>query len=278
MRTIGVTARAAFRRCKLAWKWQYVDRLELIDKSNLASTVGIAVHEALAKYMTDKLGAPNDDIYTPEYFDALAEEMGKKYDSLLTMDKLIEAKTLITNYGMYRQDRRWVVRAVEKQLQAAIPKTRVRLTGRIDGLVIYDGQWWIVDHKTVRSYATPFKLDTDDQVTAYVWLARQAKINVQGVIYNEIGKRKYPPLVNVSYVTRTSRQLEYFEECLIEEARDMTSKNTRVYPSFGEHCGWCQMRSLCLCRADKGNVDLLKEHYYQVKEKNDGFATPVEED
>lgn len=261
MSTVGVTERAAFRRCRLAWAWMYKDRLQLADVSSRATTVGLFVHEALAKYYT----AIKDGTCTPTTPQEILAEVTERYRDALSHDRLVEAVELYERYMMHKLDFDWRIHTVEHEVAVKVPKTKTTLVGRIDLLISRNGAYWVVDHKTRRAYSTGFKLETDDQVTAYIWMLRKSGINVAGVLYNELGKRKTPPYVQVAEATRTERQLQTFEEDLVQEVRDMTSNKTRIYPSFGEHCGWCDMRSLCVCRTDKGNEDLIRQVYYQTK-------------
>lgn len=252
--SVGVTERRTFRRCRLAWRYAYKDRLALADAGDRATALGWVLHQALAVWYENDRTADLNTLFL-----AAAAQEG------LSSERINEGRDLVRNYIRYRLDTDWDVRHVGLYLRAHVPGTRADMIGEVDMVVARSGRLWLVDHKTARSYATPSKLETDDQMTAYIWLAQRCGYNVRGALYNEIGKRKTPPFVQVAELVRSNAQLLSFQKNLTLEVRDMTSKNTRVYPSFDQHCAWCEYRSLCITENDSGDTKRVIETFYKPR-------------
>jgi hypothetical protein len=62
--------------------------------------------------------------------------------------------------------------------------------GTIDRIVVDKyGRWWLLDYKTAKGGADTNKLDTDDQISAYMWAAEQwFQHPIQGFIYLQLTK------------------------------------------------------------------------------------------
>lgn len=72
----------------------------------------------------------------------------------------------------------------------------VTYDGRLDGILEdEDGYFWILEHKTARSFSDwDVKIPMDEQISSYIWAAEYLfGINIKGVIYN--GLRKTSPRV-----------------------------------------------------------------------------------
>jgi len=66
-------------------------------------------------------------------------------------------------------------------------------------------------------------------------------------------------------VTRSRRQLQAFGEIIAPQLREMTSKNTAIYPHKINDCAWdCPYLDLCRCTDDKGDVNYTRNALYQV--------------
>lgn len=70
-------------------------------------------------------------------------------------------------------------------------------------------------------------------------------------------------------VARNRRELQFFQDDLTYEARDMTSKNTRYYPTPGMSCGWCQFRSLCKGEREGADVEYTVQHLYRIRDDDE---------
>src|SRR5690606_9206017 len=75
-----------------------------------------------------------------------------------------------------------------------------------------NGNWWIMDYKTAKSADTN-KLDTDDQISAYLWAAEQwFQHPFKGFIYVQLTKETPKPprrLINGNLSTDKSQKTTY---------------------------------------------------------------------
>jgi CRISPR/Cas system-associated exonuclease Cas4 (RecB family) len=96
-------------------------------------------------------------------------------------------------------DRDWQILAVEVPIRYKVPGTNIWLLGTVDLIVKYKGYVWIVDHKFLKAIGANLaqQLEMDDQMTGYLWLAKQHGIDARGCIYNVIKKKAptVPPLL-----------------------------------------------------------------------------------
>lgn len=77
------------------------------------------------------------------------------------------------------------------------------------------------------------------------------------------------PFFHRELVARNRKELIAFEEDLTFEARDMTSSNTRLYPSPGLSCGWCEYRALCKGEREGADVNYTRMHMYRTREDDE---------
>lgn len=68
---------------------------------------------------------------------------------------------------------------------------RVHYDGTVDLLIKNPkGEYWIIDHKTAgKIYDDKFSLNTNEQITAYIWALRQLGYDIKGFIYQELLKK-----------------------------------------------------------------------------------------
>lgn len=66
-------------------------------------------------------------------------------------------------------------------------------------------------------------------------------------------------------IARSQQELESFEKHLQDEAREMTSKRTPIYPNPGQFCFWCDYLNLCKAENEGGDVQSLKDALYVVE-------------
>ena len=108
--------------------------------------------------------------------------------------------------------------------------------------------------------------------------------NVFSINYNDLDIDNYQEIlqhisgnefVKRERITRTDRHLESFEVQLDEinsDIRSCSSPFASLYPTIIPDCVWrCGYKSLCKCIQDKGDVELLKEMFFdkRLKQEND---------
>jgi len=91
----------------------------------------------------------------------------------------------------YAYDDQWKVIAVEHDFVLPLPKpdgknSNIKIKGKIDLLVEWNGRLWLVDHKTAARLPSDKELDLDVQFGLYAWAMRQLGYPVHGMIYNTL--------------------------------------------------------------------------------------------
>lgn len=66
-------------------------------------------------------------------------------------------------------------------------------------------------------------------------------------------------------IPRNQNELLSFEENLVPEAREMTSKSTFLYPNATRDCVYCDYRTICKAQNERGDVDSLKANLFVVE-------------
>lgn len=255
---VHVTELELFRTCRLSWYYQR--REHLVPKKDSQGTplwIGSGVHHSLAQFYSQKVH-PRE---------ALLAWDGYQGCSVPLMEEMLDHY-----FEVFRGDLDiWETLSVETPVRSRIPRTRVWLVGTFDLQVREGGrEVWIIDHKTRAYFDNPEDLEANEQITGYLWLAKQLGLGVRGVIWNEI--RKASPKSNPrmteffrrTRVTRSLRELEQFERDLINTVREMSSKNLTIYPNPSYECSrWsCPYRILCRARRQGGDVELIKEELF----------------
>ena len=184
--TFHVTERALFRECRRKWQYQYAMNLEPVETGYSPLSFGTGIHKALQEYY---IHDANPVQIWNEWCAANPDQCDQEASVL--------GQVMLMNYHNYAQgaDRNWHPLEAELEISAECPALGVSLSGRID-LLIEDrksGDLWIVDHKPYQFWLDDSKFEFDDQMTAYIWLARRAGYNVKGASVNQL--RKKIPLV-----------------------------------------------------------------------------------
>ena len=184
--TLSYSGLRAFQNCPRAYLYRYLDRIEPMTDKPRALRAGSAFHAALEKHLVgDTDGARA----------ALVAEFEK---ANLGDDRVLEnrAKTLAmfdAYVERYPADP-FTVERVEAEFAAPIvnPDTGAEsrtfdMGGKVDGLVTYQGEPWLLEHKTTSLIDVAYveKLWTDFQIHAYAHFCGVAfGVHPVGVIYN----------------------------------------------------------------------------------------------
>lgn len=233
------TRLSTFRRCRLKYHWQYVDKPDG-EKKSVALIRGSAAHLALSKYYSGM--APKQAIgYAWEEYAPYSDKSAKAMQEL---------DFLLWRYMEWapRNDG-WKVLATEQTVEVKCGSHM--LMGIWDLLVKKDGRTYIVDHKFQKSHSFA-NLEVDPQVTHYLALARLLNIPVFGLIYNivnlETGKTENIALRKIT--TRTDKFLESYLRSLdpqIKEMKKAGQQKISIYPNWTKDCCWdCQFYRRCV--------------------------------
>lgn len=232
------TRLTTFKRCRLKYHWQYVDKQG--RKEAVALRRGRAAHLALASFYQGKS-------IKKAVADAWAE-----YDPYTdeSMQKMTDLDFLLTRYMEWaRLNDGWKVLEVEKTVEVRYGSHK--LMGILDLIVRKSGKNYIVDHKFQKSQSFS-NLEADPQVTHYLSLAKLAGIEVHGLIYNiinlELGKTE-----NIAFRKIVGRQNYFIKTYLesldvqIKEIKKLEKGNLPIYPNWTKDCCWdCSFYRQCI--------------------------------
>jgi PD-(D/E)XK nuclease superfamily protein len=232
------TRLTTFKRCRLKYHWQYVDKQP--NHESPALRRGRAAHKAMAGYYSGL--SPRKAIL----------EAWREFDPFdpISYAKMLELDTILTRYFDWAKlNDNWKVLKVEETIEAKYG--RHHLMGIWDLLVDKRGKKFIVDHKFQKSH-TFSNLEVDPQVSHYLALAKLAGIEVHGLIYNivnlELGETK-----NIAFREITGRQ-DYFIDAYLEslvpqikEIKQAEKGKFPIYPNWTGDCCWqCSWYKKCL--------------------------------
>lgn len=232
------TRLTTFKRCRLKYHWQYVDKQP--QKEAVALRRGRAAHAALAEFYK---GMDIKDAVRVAWYE---------YDPFTddSLDKMYELDTLLTRYMKWAKvNDRFRVLDVEKTVEVKYGK--IKLMGIWDLLVNMSGKNLIVDHKFQKSHSFS-NLEVDPQVTHYLALAKLAGIEVHGLLYNivnlESGETK-----NIAFRELVGRQDYFIENYLkslepqVKEIKKLEKETLPIYPNWTKDCCWdCSFYRQCV--------------------------------
>jgi hypothetical protein len=232
------TRLTTFKRCRLKYHWQYVDKQP--QREGIALRRGRAAHIAMASFYGGKSiqSAVRDAWFE---YDPVTDEMGRKMNEL---DHILTRyfKWAIVNDG-------WKVLEIEKTVEAKYGSHK--LMGIWDLLVTKNGKNFIVDHKFQKSHSFA-NLEVDPQVTHYLALARLLGVEVHGLIYNivnlELGETK--TIVLRELAGRQDYLIDRYLESLIpqiKEIKKLEKNKLPIYQNWTKDCCWeCNFYRRCI--------------------------------
>lgn len=197
MNILTHSSMTTFRNCRKQYYYRY--ELGLTPKRRKASlSVGSALHKGLEYYYS---GRELEDCLLEAL--AVLDEVDKAFWDQENYDDLEKQKAVIvgmlTGYHQFFNDRA-SFQKVLPELEFNVPilnpatgspsKTFVH-AGKIDALVVQDGQYWLREFKTAtqidKAYFDRLKLDT--QITSYIDALQTARnIRISGIIYTILKK------------------------------------------------------------------------------------------
>lgn len=232
------TRLSTFKRCRLKYHWQYVDKQPTIE--GVALVRGRAAHLAMATYY--KGGTIKE---------ALAAAW-KEYDPFTDegIKKMGELENILSRYFRWAATSdRWKILEVEKTIEVKFGSHK--LMGIWDLLVNIGRDTYIVDHKFQKSHSFA-NLEVDPQVTHYLALARLLGIKVDGLLYNivnlENGETKTIALRKI--VSRQKIFIDAYLKSLepqIKEIKKAEKGKLPIYQNWTRDCCWdCNYYRQCI--------------------------------
>jgi RNA polymerase sigma factor (sigma-70 family) len=181
----------SFKNCRKACEWRYVRELAPITAAK-ALTFGSLIHDCLHRWHRDhRLDAVLDAIDR-----ACLDRTGNPE---ITQTWHL-ATAMMRGYAARYAEEPFTVDALEQSFRMPIrnPESgRVsrtfHLAGKIDGLVLWDGQYYLLEHKTTSTLDGDYleRLWLDQQILLYsLAVQRTRNIRLAGVIYNVLCKAR----------------------------------------------------------------------------------------
>jgi len=264
---------STFKNCALQFKYNYIEKPDIVKKQNMEAFMGSIVHQTLEKLYTDlkysKLLSLQEviDFYTKHWNENYSEEtveiirkeykkehyfeLGKKYltEYYETYKPFDQGKTI----GLEQK--------VNLKLYDSVKQKTYNLVGYIDRLTLYNQ-----DHIEIGDYKTNNKAKTQEEVD----------IDRQLALYSIAIKKLYPFVEKIDLAWyflsagikqishRSEEQLKDLENQIIEDIRDIENaieKNNFPAKPSGL-CDWCAFRSICPFKAHDEITKELPENEY----------------
>lgn len=234
------TRLTTFKRCRLKYHWQYVDKQ--VQQEGVALRRGRAAHAAMAAFYGGQSIKAAVGVAWDEYSPPNGKAIARMHELDLILTRYFEWSVLNDH---------WQVMAIEKSVEAEY--NGIKLMGIWDLLVNWAGKIFIVDHKFQKSH-TFSHLEVDTQVTHYLALAKLLSVPVHGLIYNivnlEVGNTQTIALREIA-----GRQDYFIDAYLaglapqIKEMKKADKKILPLYPNWTKDCCWdCSFYRQCIDR------------------------------
>ena len=180
-----------FQTCRKACQWRYLEGLVPLGRDP-ALALGSLVHQGLECWHRE--GNLAGVLTTLDAACQTRQQAPEIHTAWLM------ATAMLTGYALRYPVEEFTVVALERVLQGAIlnpatgmPSRRFLLAGKIDGLVQWEGEYFLLEHKTTASLDGNYleRLWTDFQITLYSMLLEQTHgIRIAGILYNILVKAK----------------------------------------------------------------------------------------
>lgn len=204
----------------MACKWRYFDELVPFERDHSLS-FGSIIHECL-RLWHEKRDAQKVQDYIDRTYASRSQDECLKADWHL-------ASAIMTSYAQRYTEESFAVMDLEKKFQGPIinPNTGAAsrsflLAGKVDGIVIMDGRYYLMEHKTTSQFTGSYleRLWCDFQIILYSWyVERLFKIAISGVIYNIIQKTRLTQ-------SKGENEAEYQARCAELIAKSKTGKTS----------------------------------------------------
>lgn len=182
MKTLTHSMMQCFMDCRQKYQYRYIDEIAPVIESD-SLYFGSAVHRGLESWF--KYGIKDAAL--------LAAECGD-----LSPTETIKARALLEKYIEHWTPEQFEVVEVEYEFNEKIinPKSRHRsafwkLRGKVDGLVRFNGDLFILEHKTTAKCDGAYidRIMIDSQIATYAWaISRVYGEQVKGAIYDILVK------------------------------------------------------------------------------------------
>jgi hypothetical protein len=178
-----------FRNCRKACEWRYVHDLVPIDQDENLS-FGTVVHECLKLWHETRDLPSVLALIDESYPTRMDREQNRQWHLATAIAKGYAKRYAKESFSVVELEKQFVGPIVNPDNES---ESSGVLAGKVDGIVRMDKQYWLIEHKTASVIDAAYldRLWMDLQVSLYqVYIERELKCEIAGVIYNVIGKAK----------------------------------------------------------------------------------------
>ena len=238
-----------FEKCKLKFKYRYIDEIIPEVPKSIEAHLGTIVHETLEWLYKKVMGKT-----TPQIDDVIlhyAEKWAEEYDSEMPIvNKFMKEKDyfdkgvkFLIDYYFKHQPFGENTIATEKKVEIKLDELgEKKLVGFIDRLVhnLEENEIEIHDYKTANTFPSRGDLEKNRQLALY-----------SIAIKEEFGKEKNISLIwhylahnQKVCIKKTNEQLENLKREVIELINKIESTKS-FPPTFSRLCDWCEYKNTC---------------------------------
>ncbi|MCK4824469.1 PD-(D/E)XK nuclease family protein [bacterium] len=260
-RKLSHTSLSTFRRCKMRYKWGYLDNhAPLPSKGLMTGGTGHVALGAWYKALSEEKSQEETVTIALKAASAKLTEYEEMHEE--PMDDLWDNLEIILrryfDWALKRDD----FTAYEIEYKFELEVGDFTLIGYIDGIVERDnGTHWLLEHKFNKQVQTKH-LELDPQVSIYLLAARASGFDVRGAYYNVVrttikGIAATEPVVRLP-VFRNNEGLEQIVYEMVEQMEEMRqfheTNGEAAYRTPTRDCSWdCGFYHACLAMNDDGD-------------------------
>lgn len=260
-RKLSHTSLSTFRRCKMRYKWGYLDNYAPLPSPGLMT--GGTGHAALGAWYKALSEEKSEEEASKIALKAASEKLTEYEEQHEeTMDDLWDNLAIILeryfDWALEKDD----FAAYEIEYKFEIEIGDFMLIGYLDGLVERDnGTHWLLEHKFNKRVSTKH-LELDPQVSVYLLAARTLGFDIRGAYYNVVrttikGIAATEPVVRLP-VFRNNEGLEQVVHEMVYQMEEMRSfheaNGEAAYRTPTRDCSWdCGFFHACLAVNDDGD-------------------------
>jgi putative RecB family exonuclease len=283
----------SFENCPLAFKFQYIDKLEVEAFESIEAFMGSRVHEALESFYVDRNHGKIASIgellegYNDSWQRYIAPDVVVNKEGLTQEHyRIVGEKCLADYYNRYKPFDKG--RTLETEMMVTIDLLgdgRYNFVGYIDRLdSMGEGRYEIHDYKTSQHLPTQYKKDRDRQLALYEIGVRQTWDDVKevGLVWH------YLVFDKELRSKRTSQHLEELKKEFLTAIRRIEQATEKDdFPAVESGlCAWCAFQEHCklkkhqvktrqmpLNKYMKEEGVVLANKYAELKEREKEFKT-----
>ena len=277
MRLISNSEVGTWLHCKRQYYYGFVADLEPKVESD-PLTKGTLIHAILEQYYVGKASGYDESECVEMAMQPLIDAAQKPYSDISDLGDVREL--MLAYFAHYLEnDARYKVYAVETELKANITENYA-LAGTIDLIVQdeEDGRFLLWDHKSSYNFWTDAQAEITGQFPKYVFLGRQAGLDVKGFIINQIRTRKLKPgneLFRRTRVNPTENKIRSVMRQHMQASEEIiayrqTNDLDLATPRFDKYaCAHCSFIDLCDAQSNGAPTKYIVASEFK---KRDGYG------